>query len=700
MVPLPVVPRPRRDGRYPAAALGATAALLLGLGLLGLGSVLLAPCLGPQGPVAFLLGAVTVGWAALAVILAALSIPELVTRGWLLAGLAVFAAAAAAAWHARGRPRPPSLTAALRVATGVVRGDPALAAVAALVAAGTAYVVALAFATPPLDFDALLYHLPRAALWRQEHAVGYIAGASDPRLDGNPPGAELGVLATLVLWGGDRFVALPQLVALGTCCLATLGTARRIGLDRGQALFGALLVATLPVVAVQAVTAYNDVVVAAFLATAAYATLGRTRADLVLLALSLGLALTTKLTAIIALPLLVLLAAVEAPRSRRAALLVSGACGLALGSTWYVVNLAETGKLDGGLSADADQRQPLALLEVATTLRRHLYALLDFSGMRSVGLTALFGITALAVLAVGLVAAARRRSRRAAVIAVGAAAVAFLPRALVELADLGMHGWVKAWVVLGRHDIADADASWQPQTASDAGLSWYGPLGAILVGAALVLAVVGLRRRSTGWTTVVLASAPLVLVAILALTVTWDPWRGRFLAFSILLSAATWGLVLPHRWLAWGTVASRSSRSHSPSSTPTGDLPGFGWLDQDRSVWSESRPDLLAWRQSGSGSVPVGRLLDAAAGGATVAIAPLPGDLVYPLLDPDGRRRSVLVPIDGGRVPNAATWLVVAPGSRVERCGAWSVVSTTRGWLVERRTAQAGPCTTIEAASQ
>ncbi len=412
MVPLPGVPRPRRDGRYPAAALGATAALLLGLGLLGLGSVLLAPCLGPQGPVAFLLAAVTVGWAALAVILVVLSIPELVTRGWLLAGLAVYVVASAAVWHARGRPRPPSLSAALRVAGGVVRDDPALAVVAALVAAGTAYVVALAFATPPLDFDALLYHLPRAALWRQEHAVGYIAGASDPRLDGNPPGAELGVLATLVLWGGDRFVALPQLVALGTCCLATLGTARRIGLDRGQALFGALLVATLPVVAVQAVTAYNDLVVAAFLATAAYATLGRTRADLVLLALSLGLALTTKLTAIVALPLLVLLAAVGAPRSRRAALLVSGACGLALGSTWYVINLVETGKLDGGLSADADQRQPLALLEVATTLRRHLYALLDFSGMRSVGLTALFGITALVVLAVGLVAAARGRSRR------------------------------------------------------------------------------------------------------------------------------------------------------------------------------------------------------------------------------------------------------------------------------------------------
>ena len=573
--------------------------------------------------------------------------------------------------------------------------------VAALVAAGTAYVVALAFATPPLDFDALLYHLPRAALWRQEHAVGYIAGASDPRLDGNPPGAELGVLATLVLWGGDRFVALPQLVALGTCCLATLGTARRIGLDRGQALFGALLVATLPVVAVQAATAYNDLVVAAFLATAAYATLGRTRADLVLLALSLGLALTTKFTAIVALPLLVLLAAVGAPRSRRAALLVSGACGLALGSTWYVINLVETGKLDGGLSADADQRQPLALLEVATTLRRHLYALLDFSGMRSVGLTALFGITALAVLAVGLVAAARGRSRRAVLLALGAAAVAFLPRALVEA------GRTAACAAGSRPGSCSGAATsrtpmrrWQPQTASDAGLSWYGPLGAILVGAALVLAVVGLRRRSTGWTTVVLASAPLLLVGILALTVTWDPWRGRFLAFSILLSAATWGLVLPHRWLAWGTVAIALVTLPLALLDTYGRPAGFGWLDQDRSVWSESRPALLAWRQSGSGSVPVGRLLDAVAGGATVAIAPLPGDLVYPLLDPEGRRRSVLVPIDGGRVPSAATWLVVAPGSRVERCGAWSVVSTTRGWLVQRRTAEAGPCTTVEAASQ
>jgi hypothetical protein len=195
----------------------------------------------------------------------------------------------------------------------------------------------------------------------------------------------------------------------------------------------------------------------------------------------------------------------------------------------------------------------------------------------------------------------------------------------------------------------------------------------------------------------VLSAAPPVLLVVLALTVTWDPWRGRFLMVAILLSAATWGLALPHRWLAWGTVALALVTLPLALLDAYGRPAGLGWLDQDRSVWTETRDDLLAWRQSGSGAVPVGRVLEAVRPGATVAIAPLPGDLVYPLLDPRGRRRSALVPIDGGRVPGAAAWLVVAPGSRVVRCGTWRSVTTTRGWLVERRTAVSGPCTTVEA---
>ena len=676
--------------------MSAPAALVLGLGLLGVGAAFGAACLRPAGTADFLLTAYVVGWAELVAVVFALSPFELVTRTWLLIALALIAVAAAIAWRARGRPAMPSVAVAARDTHTALRADPALQVLGALVAAGTAYTVALAFATPSLDFDSLLYHLPRAAFWRQEHAVGYVAGASDPRLDGNPPGAEIGILATILLWGGDRFVALPQLLALGACCVATFGIALRTGLSRGAAVFGALLVATLPVVAVQAMTAYNDLVVAAFLAIAAHAALGRTRADLVLLALALGLALTAKPTAILALPLLVLVAAVGSPRRRWDALLAAGACGLALGAPWYVLNLAETGRLDGGLAEAADQRQPLALLEVATTARRHLYSLLDFSGTRSVDLTALYGVAAVIVLTAGLAVAAKRRDRRGVVVALCAAGVVLLPRALVEVANAGMHVWVKGWIVLGRRDIADADASWEPQRGSDAGLSWYGPLGAILVTASLVLAVIGRRRRALGWTPVALAAAPFAFIAVFAVAVTSDPWRGRLLAFSILLSAATWGLVLTHRWLTWGVVAIAFVTLPLALLDTYGRPVGLAWLDQDRSVWSSSRQSLLAWRQSGSGAVAAGELLDRKARDETVAIAPPPGELVYPLLDPSGHRRTVLVPVDGGRVPADADWLVVGTGSHVERCGTWDRVSRPGGWIVERRIASRGQCEGVE----
>jgi hypothetical protein len=665
------------------------AALLLGLVAFGAAGTLLAACLRPMGSVAFLLTTVTIAWASLVATLLLLSPLVLVTRGWLLGTALVLVAVATAVWQGRGRPRPPSLRQAARTAFEAVRTDPALAVLAALVAAGTAYVVALAFATPPLDYDALLYHLPRAALWRQQHAVGYIAGASDPRLDGNPPGAELGLLATMVLSRGDRLVAVPQIVGLTTCCLATFGIARRIGLDLRQALFGSLLVATLPLVAIQASTAYNDLVVAGFLATAAHAVLGRTRADLVVLALSLGLALTTKFSAILALPLLALVAAVGAERSRWPALLAAGGSGLLLGAPWYVLNLVETGSLDGGLDEVADQRQPAALLEIATTFRRHLFSFLDFSGVRDLELTTVYGLAAIVVLGIGIgIGATLLRGRRARTIlvAVGAAVVVFLPRLLVEVADGTLRAWYKAWTLVGRSDIAEADSSWQPQTAPDAGLSWYGPVASILLGATAVLVVLAVRRRRLPVVCLVLAAAPFVLAAIFAVTVTWDPFRGRLLAFGVLLSATTWGLALRHRELAWGAVALAVVTLPLALAGTYGKPAGiFGWPEGSSTVWGKSRAELLAGRFAGHGVVAAARALDAA-DDDTVAVAPQIGEIVYPLLDPHGARRTVLVPVDGGHVPDDAEWLVLGPGSRVERCGGWRVTTRTDdGWVVARR---------------
>ena len=71
-----------------------------------------------------------------------------------------------------------------------------------------------------------------------------------------------------MLGGADRYVALVQASAFVALAVGVIGVARGLGLSRREALLGALLVATLPVIALQASTAQNDLVVASFLVAA------------------------------------------------------------------------------------------------------------------------------------------------------------------------------------------------------------------------------------------------------------------------------------------------------------------------------------------------------------------------------------------------------------------------------------------------
>ena len=61
--------------------------------------------------------------------------------------------------------------------------------------------------------DTLLYHLPRAALWKQQHAVAYVLDAPDDRINAFPPVAEIESMASMVLSDGDRYVGLVQVFA-------------------------------------------------------------------------------------------------------------------------------------------------------------------------------------------------------------------------------------------------------------------------------------------------------------------------------------------------------------------------------------------------------------------------------------------------------------------------------------------------------
>ena len=212
-----------------------------------------------------------------------------------------------------------------------------------------AYSAALALATAPNNYDSLWYHLARPAFWKQEHAVGYISQANDARLDVFPPGAEIVSAWPMVLEGTERFASLFQLVALLATIVGAFGISRRLGLSERQAAFGALLFASLPVVALQASTPLNDVAVCSFVVAAVYFVLSRARLALGLGALALALALATKGTALLAVPLVAVCAAVVRPRAEWLRIAALGVGGLLLGSFWYAVNLVEVRRPSPGL---------------------------------------------------------------------------------------------------------------------------------------------------------------------------------------------------------------------------------------------------------------------------------------------------------------------------------------------------------------
>ena len=425
------------------------------------------------------------------------------------------------------------------------------------------------------------------------------------------------------------------------------------------------------------------------------AILGRTRLDLVLLALSLGLAVTTKLTTLLTLPLLGLLALVGTPARRYPALAGAGIAGLLLGAPWYVVNLVETGSADGGLAEETAQTQDLSLLAVMPTIRRYLYAFVDFSGSRDIGVFTLYGAVALVVLALGLViGVARHRVRDTVLVALGASAVVLLPLALVEVGRGALHAWFKAWTLVGREDIAHADASWQLQVGSDAALSWYGPVAAALlvVGTAVVVADVVRRRRPP--VAAVLACAPFVFIVTFALLVPWDPWRGRFMLAAVAFAAAAWGPVLDRRAIGWGVAAMTAvalpltllAMYTKPSAVP------FVHGNDGPSIWTEPWHVVLDDLAESDGVIRTSAAIEQGPRG-DVAVAARQNDFLYLFFK--NRNDDVrLVPIDGGRVPDDATWLVTRPGTRVVRCGRWHLVALEEGWSASLRTGS-GPCTTV-----
>jgi hypothetical protein len=664
-----------------------TLLFVVAAGLVVVTAVLLAACLRPRSPIAFLLAVYLLATAEVVAAALALSPARLLARGPLLVvfGGAFLLALAAWWWRERPVPRLEGVSAAVRSALG----DRVVAVLAAIAILTHVYLLAGGLTVPQSSPDTLLYHLPRAALWKQQQSVAYVPDSPDERVDATPPVAEAQIAVSMVVSDVDRYATLVQFLAVAAICVGIAGLAVRLGLGVREAAFGSLAFSTFTLVVLQTPTALNDLAVAAPLVACAYFALGRSRAELGLVALALALALGTKLTTVVALPVLIAFVLVAQPRAHWPALGLAGIAGVAGGSVWYLVNLEHTGHFDGGLSAAFPQVPDRALgpsLDRIGILFRDFF---ELSGAEGEGWLwwPVPGVVAGAALILAAVFLVARRRRCAAVrAALLGVTVALVYPMLATWGDVARRASRQALVIAGVSDDAP-DARVPLQLYESSIHSSYGIAFVVLfvwVGA-LVLREV--RRGRIAVATIVALVSPLLFLVVFSLAIAYDPARMRFAAFPVALAASTFGVALRVRPLAWTSVAltlgtlAVSVGYFAPRPASFALLPGHD--DPERSTrW-------FIQAESGNGDPDAFRFLEEQIpNDATVALDLARNTYIYPAWDAGLKRTIVFVPREGA-VPARADWLVVGPRhtvarDRLERAG-WKRRLVSRGWVVYGR---------------
>jgi hypothetical protein len=669
-------------------------ALIFGVALLVASGGLLAASLRLERLVDFLIAFYLVAFLEVVVVSLALSPARALTRPALLASLVGLLALALALWLLRGRPAPPPAGPALHALREALR-DPLLLVLAGPVAVGLVYVTALAFFAPPNDYDVLWYHLARAAFWKQQHAVAYVPLAGQLRINAFPPNAEIADAFSMILARTDRFTSFVQLGALLATMAATFGIARRIGFGPRRALFGALVFATLPIAVLQAPTALNDLVLASLVAATTYFLLTRGRMGLVLAGLALALAMGTKVTAIYALPLLAVVGAFAYPARRWGFLLFTGLAGIALGSFWYVVNVAETGKLAGGLVHSGSPpgpnaqiaQEPFALKVLAFFLRRAVDAI-DPAG--SVGRDRwLYGLAAAVVLCVGALVSWRRPSRSMLTPAVAAVLTA-AALTVGPSYDLFLRAYQKSMFELGRPPLELLGLG-RDATKASSYESWFGPVAVPIFLVSVIVVTREVRRGRLPRIAVVLALAPALIMVVLAFGASYQPWDGRWAMLAVPLGCATWGSVLQFRPFAWAVAVVAASTLALVLVHAYERPAGFNVLGgrAPQSVWTTKRLDVMSIYAPLIGIVEKRVPLSETLG---LRLVNDDAEVSYPYFGSRLDRTVVFVGPQGKGLARA-DWLLVSPGPGIPLCRArWSgVAADAEGWRLYRRTGR-GRC--------
>ena len=202
--------------------------------------------------------------------------------------------------------------------------------------AGFTFLVVVAFkcgfeiASPPLDGDSLLYHLPVTAALLQDRSMWFTRAVMFP---GASEIADALAGATVGSVNGRAIIGLAELLVL---LMAAYGWARRAGASHDGAAAAAIIAGSLPITVEQMFRSLNDLLVCALVACACVLW----RLSPRLAALSLGLVFATKVTALFLVPAVgvVMLAFEGWPFS-----IADLGWAAALAAPWYIRTIVMTG---------------------------------------------------------------------------------------------------------------------------------------------------------------------------------------------------------------------------------------------------------------------------------------------------------------------------------------------------------------------
>ncbi len=477
------------------------------------GTLLLTACALPltwalrvRGPAAGLAAALVVAAAEIVLLTIVLSLFDSLRPGWMLLGEGIVAVAALAAWHAAGRPHPALSNPLGRwpEARAWARANPAAAGMGAVAVAALALQLVMAVAVAPSNWDSMTYHLARVGYWLQFDSALHFDGGTVRQL-ANPPNGEFLQAWTMLLSGGDRFANTVQWAALVGLAAAIAGLSRVLGFNRTAALFAAALFVAMPQPILQATSTQNDLIVSFFIVAALLFGMrglrDRSNADLALCGAAVGLAVGSKGTGLLALPVVAGVLAVAAWRystPMRAVLRCGVAAGVGialLGSFNYGLNLDTYDAPLGGLNTLTKRESPVTDNAVAA-----VWSFADSSGV------------AMPWLDVGV-----RRP---------------VNRFLGELRSPSFTGYT-------------IDSAVQEDTSA------YGLLGVL----ALALFAVVLLARRTPWDRRLIAGAALGYLVLFAVLNEYNPWLARVMMPVIAIGAPLLALLHGRGWTRGTAVA-------------------------------------------------------------------------------------------------------------------------------------------------